>query len=71
MSTMSQQLQSDLRVAAAKDQPQHRPLLSKLDFLAVDPDEELQEWEAEDDVKGGPLDPHQVKNAREKELKYL
>ena len=52
-------------VAAAKDQPQHRPLLPKLDILAVDPDEELQEeWEAEDDVKGGPLDPHEVKNAR-------
>ena len=53
MSAMSQQLQSDLCVAAAKDQPQHRPLLPKLDSLAVDPDEELQEeWDAEDDVKG-------------------
>ena len=72
MSAMSQQLQSDLRVVAAKDQPQHRALLPKLDILAVDPDEELQEeWEAEDDVKGGPLDPHEVKNAREKEIKYL
>ena len=50
---MSQQLHSDLYVAAAKRQPQHRPLLPKLDILAVDPDEELQEeWEAEDDVKG-------------------
>ena len=48
--------------AAAKDQPQHRPLLPKLNILAVDPDEELQEeWEAEDDVKGGPLDPREVK----------
>ena len=37
MSAMSQQLQSDLCVAAAKDQPQHRPLLPKLDILAVDP----------------------------------
>ena len=55
---VSQQLQSDLCVAAAKDQPQHRPLLPKLDILAVDPDEELQEeWEAEDDVKGGPFGP--------------
>ena len=64
MEAMSQQLQSDLCVAAAKDQPQHRPLLPKLDILAVDPDEELQEeWEAEDDVKGGPLDPHEVKHA--------
>ena len=69
---MSQQLRSDLRVAAAKDQPQHRPLLPKLDILAVDPDEELQEeWDAEDDVKGGPLDPHEVNNAREQEMKYL
>ena len=59
-------------VAAAKDQPQQRPLLPKLDILAVDPDEELQEeWEAEDDAKGGPLDPHEVKNACEKETKYL
>ena len=72
LSAVSQQLQSDLCVTAAKDQPQHRPLLPKLDILAVDPDEELQEeWEAEDDVKGGPLDPHEVKNAREKEINYL
>ena len=27
--------------------------------------------EAEDDVKGRPLDPREVKNAREKEIKYL
>ena len=72
LSAMSQQLQSDLCVAAAKDQPQHRPFLPKLDILAVDPNEELQEeWEAEDDVRGGPLDPHEVKNAREKKIKYL
>ena len=72
MSATSQQLQSDICVAAAKDQPQHRPLLPKQDILAVNPDEELQEeWEAEDDVKGGPLDPREVKNAREKEIKYL
>ena len=38
----------------------------------MDPDEELQEeWEAEDDVKKGPLDPRKVKNAREKGIKYL
>ena len=49
---MSQQLQSDLCAAAAKDQPQHRPLLPMLDILAVDPDEE--EWEAEDGVRSGP-----------------
>ena len=72
MSATSQQLQSDLCVAAAKGQPQHRPLLPKLDILAVNLDEELQEeWEAEDDVKGGPLDPREVKNAREQEMKYL
>ena len=42
-------------VAAAKDQPQHRPLLRKLDTLAVDQGEELQEeWEAEDNVAIGP-----------------
>ena len=58
MSAMPQQLQSDLCVAAAKDQPQHRPRLPKLDILAVDPDEELlEECEAEDDVKGGPFGP--------------
>ena len=28
-------------------------------------------WEAEDDVKGGPLNPHEVKTAPEKEIKYL
>ena len=54
---MSQQLQSDL-CAAANAQPQHRPLLPKLDILAVDPDEELQEvWEVEDDVLGGTVGP--------------
>ena len=64
-SAMSQQLRSDLCAATAKDQP-------KLDILAVDADEEPpEEWEAEDDVKGGPLDSHEVKNAREKEIKYL
>ena len=58
MSALSQQLRSDPCADTAKDQPQHRPLLPKLDILAVDPDEELQEeWEAEDDAKGGPLDP--------------
>ena len=71
MSAMFQQSRSDL-CAAAKDQPQHRPPLPKLDILAVDLDEELQEeWEAEDAVKGGPSDPDEVKNAREKEIKHL
>ena len=69
MKAMSQQLQSDLCAAAAKDHP---PLLPKLDVLAVDPDEELQEeWEAEDDFKGGPLDPHEVKIARQMEIQYV
>ena len=72
MSAMSQQLQSDLGVAGTPDPLQHRPPLPKLDILAVDADEEPpEEWEAEDDVKGGPLDPREVKNAREKEIQYL
>ena len=71
MSAMSQQLQSDPCVAAAKNQPQHRPLLPKLDILAVDPEELQEVREAEDDVKGGPLNPHEVKNACEKDIKYL
>ena len=68
MSAMSQQLQSGLGVAGTSDPLQHRPPLPKLDIQAVDPPEE---WEAEDDVKGGPLDPRAVKNAREKEIEYL
>ena len=72
MSAMSQQSRSELCAATAKHQPQHRPLLPKLDILAMDLDEEPpEEREAEDDVKGGPLDPHEAKNAREKEVKYL
>ena len=51
---------------------QHRPPLPKLDIFAVDADEEPpEEWEAEDDVKGTPLDPREVKTAREIEIKYL
>ena len=39
---------------------------------AVDANEEPpEEWEAEDDVKERPLDPREVKNASEKEIKYL
>ena len=46
--------------------------LPKLDIPAVDADEEPpEEWEAEDDVKGRPLDPREVKTAPEKEIKYL
>ena len=58
--------------AEAWDEPQHRPPLPKLDILAVDADEEPQvDWKGEDDVKGGPLDPHEVKTARQKEIQYL
>ena len=72
MSAMSQQLQSDLCAAGRTDQPQHRPPLPKLDILAVDADEEPpEEWETEDDVKGGPFDLHEVKAARQKEIQYL
>ena len=72
MSATSQQLQSDLCVAGNSDPLQHRPPLPKLDILAVDADEEPpEEWEAEDDVKGRPLDPREVKTAREREIKYL
>ena len=72
MSAMSQQLQSDLCVAGTSNPPQTRLTLPKLDILAVDADRGLsEEWEAEDDVKGGPLDPREVKIAREKEIKYL
>ena len=72
MSAMSQHLRSDLGVAGNSDPLQHRPSLPKLDILAVDADEELpEEWEAEDDVTGAPLDPREVKTAREKEIMYL
>ena len=54
MSAMSQQLQSNLCAAGRTDPPQHRPPLPKLDILAVDADEEPpEEWETEDDIKGG------------------
>ena len=72
MKSMPQQLQSDLCDAAATEQPQHRLPLPKLDILAVNAEEEAQQGrEAEDDVKGGPLDPHEVKIARQKEIQYL
>ena len=72
MKAMSQQLHADLCDAAATDQPEHRLPLPKLDIFAVDADEEpLTGVEAEDDVKGGPLDPHEVKAARQKEIQYL
>ena len=64
--------QTIMGVAGNLDPLQHRPSLPKLDILAVDADEQLrEEWEAEDDVKGGPLHPREVKTAREKEIKYL
>ena len=57
---MSQQMQSDLCV-------ENRPFLPKLDILAVDADEDLEEeQEAEDHVKGGSLYPHEVRTARQK-----
>ena len=38
----------------------------------MDADEEASEgWDAEDDVKGGRVDPRSVKTAHEKETKYL
>ena len=72
MSAMSQQLQSDLRAAGTTDPLQHLLLLPKMDILAVDADEtQREEWEAEDDVKGGPLDPREANAARQKEIQYL
>ena len=69
MSAMSQQLQSDLSVAGTTDPLQHRLPVPKLDILEVDADEtQPEEGEAEDDVKGGPLDPREVKAARQKEI---
>ena len=45
--------------------------MPKLDIPAVDADEEPpEECEAEDDVKGGPLDPREVKNASDKDINY-
>ena len=71
-SAMSQQLQPDLSAAGTTDPTQHRLPLPKLDILAVDADEApLEEWEAEDDVKGGPWDRREVKAARQKEILYL
>ena len=41
-------------------------------FFAVDADEtQPEEREAEDDVKGGPLDPHEVRAAPRKDIQYL
>ena len=72
MSAMSQQLQSDLGVAGTSDPLQHPPPLPKLDIFVVDADQEpLEEWETKDDVKGGPLDAHEVKIARQEEIQYL
>ena len=68
MSAMFRHLQSDLGVTETSDPLQHRPP----DILAVDADGEApEEWEAEDDLKEGPLDPREVKTAREKEIKYF
>ena len=69
---MSKQLQSDLSAVGTTDPPQHRLPPPNLGFLVVNADEAPPEdWEAEDDVKGGPLDPREVKAARQKEIQYL
>ena len=67
-----QQLLSNLCAVGTTDPPQHRLFLPKLDMLAVDADEEPpEEWEAEDYVKCGPVDPCEVKIARLKDIEYL
>ena len=67
VSATSQQLQSDLSAVGTTDPLQHRLPLPKLDILAVDADETQQEeWEAEDDVKGGPLDSRKAKAVRQR-----
>ena len=69
---VSQQLQSDLSVTGTTDPTQHRLPLPRLDIFAVDAGEAPpDEWEAEDDVTGGPLDPREVKIAREEGMQYL
>ena len=66
-SAMSQQLKSDLSAVGTTDQPQHRLPLPTLEILVLDADEtQPEEWEAEEDVMGGPLDPREVKAARHK-----
>ena len=71
MRAMSEQLLSNLCAVGTTDPPQHRLFLPKLDMLAVDADEEPpKEWEAEDYVKCGPVDPCEVKIARQKDIKY-
>ena len=71
-SAMSQQLESDLCASGTTDPRQHCPPPPKLDILAVRAGEAPPEqWEAADDVKGGPLDPREVKTARQKETQYL
>ena len=68
----SQQLQADLSATGTTDPTQHRLSLPKLEILAVDADETpLEKWEAEDDVKGGPLDPREVKATRQKEIQNM
>ena len=65
----SPQLLADLSATGTTDPTQHRLSLPKLEIIAVDADETpLEKWEAEDDVKGGPLDPREVKATRQKEI---
>eukprot|EP00973_Karenia_brevis_P074275 10319521-Karenia_brevis.AAC.1 len=43
-----------------------------LEFLTEEEeDSDEDEWEAEDDVKGGPLDPDKVHEARKTEMQYV
>ena len=67
--SMSQHLHLHLSVAAATEQPPHRPSVPKLDILASNTDEETQvEWEMEGDVKGRQVYPHEIKLGRQKEI---
>ena len=60
--SLRQSITKAMSVVVTTQQPQHRPPLPKLDILAVDADEAPpEEWEAEDDVKGGLLDPLEAK----------
>ena len=67
-----QQLQSDLCVVAATEQPQHRLVLPMLDIFEVDAVKNPK-WSGERRTmfRRGPLDPHEVKTARQKETQYV
>ena len=72
MKSMSQHLQSDLCTAAATDQPATSPTSAEAGFSCGGCRRRpQQEWEAEEDVKGGTLDRLEDKAARQKEVQYL